>query len=219
MADRREIQPGESLLQLAYEAGLDSWRRIWDDEANAELRSLRKDPQVLLPGDPVTVPTTKTQPKESCPVDKIHRFQLARPRAWVNLRMLDGSGEPLAGRRYELRIETRVYVGTTDEDGMVSAEIRPNAHEGWIKLWLDGPDPAFEAAVKVGYLDPATEPSGQHARLVNLGAERILSARRSGAAVAQHPRSALFLFSSEDLGEAVDSELADYLESRHDRKD
>ena len=92
MATKRTIRPGESTLELAYEAGFDSWKRVWNHEANAELRATRKDPQMLLPGDEITVPERETTPKERCPVDKENRFRLTRPRAWVNLRMLDDGG-------------------------------------------------------------------------------------------------------------------------------
>ena len=168
MAKTHEIKPGESLLELAYEGGFDSWKKVWDDPANAELRERRKDPQVLLPGDAVIVPDKKTDPKESCPVDKVHRFRVVRPRAWVNLRMLDGEGEPIVGARFALRTDGETHEGTTDANGMLSAEIRPNAHEWTLKLWFDDDQPPFEAPVKVGHLDPISAPSGLHGRLTNL---------------------------------------------------
>ncbi len=169
MAKKHEVRQGESLLQLAYEGGFDSWKRVWDDPANAELRERRKDPQVLLPGDEVMLPPKTVEPRESCPVDKVHRFRLTRPRAWLNLRMLDDEGEPLAGADFELTVDGEVHTGSTDDAGTISVEIRPNAHHAWLKLRLEEADFSFEAPVALGHLDPADSWSGALGRLANLG--------------------------------------------------
>lgn len=220
MADTRKVRPGESLLELAYSGGFDSWKTVWNHEANAELRQLRKDPQVLLPGDELAVPQRNVVPKEACPVDKVHRFRLVRPRAWVNLRMVDGDGEPLSNKRFELRLERQTHDGTTDDDGLLSVEIPPDAHEGVVTVWLDSAGRRFEAGVKVGHLDPASEPSGLRARLVNLSAERIFAARSGPIRPGAEPSPpTLDILSTEDFQEALGQPLHSYLESRHDKKD
>ena len=170
---------------------------------------------MLLPGDEVAVPELQTTPKERCPVDKVHRFRLVRPRAWVNLRILDGHGEPLGGMRFELRIGTAVETGTTDDQGELSVEVSPNDHEGRLRLWNEGPAPCFEAVVRVGHLDPASSPSGMLARLVNLGAERVLSPSLRGRA----PISASDLLFKEDLRDAVGDDPTSRIESLHDKRE
>lgn len=175
MPSKHEVQPGDTLLKLAFEAGFDSWKRIWDLAENAELRELRKDPQVLLPGDVLKVPEREATPQTSCPVDKEHRFRLVRPRAWVNLRMIDDEGEPLSQRRYRFQCGGRTHEGTTDDDGVLSVEIQPNVHHGHIWFWSDEDLPPFESAVMVGYLDPASTWSGISGRLSNLGAHDLVS--------------------------------------------
>ena len=169
MAEKRTIKPGESLLELAYDGGFDSWKTVWNDPANAELRDLRKDPQVLLPGDELTIPQRTATPKERCPVDKVHRFRLIRPRAWLNLRMQDEHGEPIVGARFKLDIEGEVHEGETDRDGVLSVEICPNVHHGTLVFWSDDSVPPFEAPVHIGHLDPTSARSGMLARLMNLG--------------------------------------------------
>lgn len=171
MAIQHTTQPGESLLDIAYSRGFRTWRTIWDDDANAELRESRTDPQVLAPGDVVSIPEHPRKPVQACPVDKSHRFRLTRPRAWLNLRMLDDHGEALGGLRYSLRIADTTHEGTTEDDGMLSVEIRPTAHEGKLVIWLDEPDATFEARVQIGHLDPASTLSGARGRLRNLGVE------------------------------------------------
>jgi len=220
MAKTHQIRQGESLLELAYEGGFDTWKRIWDEPANAELRERRKDPQVLLPGDAVVLPEKQSVPEASCPVDKVHRFRLVRPRAWVNLRMLDDDGAPLAGLRYTLRIDGHVHGGRTDDEGLISVEIRPNAHDGHLTLWLEEPDEAFEARVQVGDLDPACAPSGARARLRNLGlpcgGEQHDDLER--APVTRHLLETLQMSSRRGTpGGALDTALAQTLEDAHDQ--
>ncbi len=169
MAKQRTIEQGESLLSIAYEGGFDTWKRVWDDPANAELRERREDPQALLPGDELVVPRRKTDPTEPCSVNKIHRFRLVRPRAWVNLRMLDDAGEPIVGARFELVLEGETHCGTTDPDGFLSVEVTPTAREGTIRLWSEDRRNAFEARLAVGHIDPRSEWSGFLGRLQNLG--------------------------------------------------
>ena len=164
-------RPGDSLLGLAYAHGFPTWRTIWNDDANASLRESRSDPQVLAPGDVVAIPDRVSDPGETCPVDKSHRFRLTRPRAWVNLRMLDNHGETLAGLRYALRIGDIVHDGTVDDDGLISVEIRPTEEFGVLTVWLDEPDTTFQARVRIGHLDPASTLAGARGRLRNLGAD------------------------------------------------
>ncbi len=168
MPKKHAIRRGESLLQLAYDAGFASWTDVWNDAANAELRERRADPQVLLPGDELTIPERR-EGDESCPVQKVHRFRLARPRAWLNLKMVGGDGEPIANARHTVTLERTHAEGTTDDAGMISVEIDPDEHHGTLRLWFDPDQPPFEAPLFVGDLDPATAPTGLRGRATNLG--------------------------------------------------
>ena len=50
------VQQGEHLPALAERYGFQTIDPIWNDPANAELKQLRKNPMVLMPGDEVTIP-------------------------------------------------------------------------------------------------------------------------------------------------------------------
>lgn len=217
MTAKRTIEAGESLLQLAYEEGFDTWKRVWNHPENAELREARKDPQVLLPGDALVVPERETEPKESCPVDKIHRFVLVRPRAWVNLSMLDDDGSPLAGLRYVLTVDGKTHEGSTDSHGLISVEIRPTAHEGELTVWLEEPDEVFKARVQVGHLDPASSLSGARARLRNLG---LPCAGEHDDDIASGPSTRHLLETLRMTARGDDSAetIAQRLEDAHDRR-
>ena len=47
-----KVMQGDSISSLAMQAGL-SWETVWHDVKNAELKALRKNPNVLMPGDMV----------------------------------------------------------------------------------------------------------------------------------------------------------------------
>jgi hypothetical protein len=55
---------------------------------NASLRQLRKDPNVLYPGDEIFVPE-RTERLESCATDQSHKFNEEDTGAKVKLRLLD----------------------------------------------------------------------------------------------------------------------------------
>ncbi len=59
MPKKHVVRRGESLLQLAYEAGFRRWEDVWNDPGNAQLRHHRADAQVLLPGDELSIPARR----------------------------------------------------------------------------------------------------------------------------------------------------------------
>ncbi len=179
MATKHIIKPGESLLSIAYDAGFDTWKRVWDDPDNDKLREEREDAQTLLPGDELSVPEKQRHPEDPCPVDKLHRFRLTRPRAWLNLQMLDRAAEPVAGATYEVEVDGQTHVGETDEGGVISVEIHPSARCARLRLWKGDREPFFDAPVRIGHLDPVSSIPGTRGRLTNLGLEWVDDAEES----------------------------------------
>ncbi len=49
------VKQGEYLLKIAHEFDFDAVT-VWNDAANEELRTLRKNPNILLAGDKLYIP-------------------------------------------------------------------------------------------------------------------------------------------------------------------
>jgi N-acetylmuramoyl-L-alanine amidase len=46
---------GDSTTRIAFRNGF-FWKTVWEHPENSELKSKRKDPNILLPGDTVFIP-------------------------------------------------------------------------------------------------------------------------------------------------------------------
>jgi N-acetylmuramoyl-L-alanine amidase len=157
-----EVQPGDCLSSIAFEHGF-FWKTLWQLEENADLKHARKNPDILLPGDLVTVPPIRIK-KVTGETDQRHRLQLKGVPVRLRLRFLE-SGEPLAGEPYVIRIDDEERSGDLDDDGHLTESIRPNARVAEIRVgtsdeWIKIP---------LGTVDPIDTISGVQGRLRNLG--------------------------------------------------
>jgi hypothetical protein len=81
------VRKGDCLSSIAFEHGF-LWDAIWNHPDNAGLRSLRKDPDVLLEGDVVAIPDPA--PKQvSVPTMANHRFVLRTAPTMLRLRITE----------------------------------------------------------------------------------------------------------------------------------
>src|SRR5918911_5454702 len=68
------VEQGECLSSIALQYGFMP-DTIWNDPANAQLKFLRKDPNILYPGDEIEIP--EREPWEGPrPTDARHKFRL-----------------------------------------------------------------------------------------------------------------------------------------------
>lgn len=138
---------------------------IWNHSANAELRDLRKDPNVLLAGDVVNVPRDpKTVP---APTDALYRFKLSSATSRLRVTLVDWMGQPRKQLGYRLVCDGAETAGQTDDDGTLDLPIRGNLSEAQLFL----ADQAEPYDLRLGYVDPIDSVSGVQARLNNLGLE------------------------------------------------
>lgn len=162
MESVHEVRPGEGISSLGETYGL-APETIWNDPANAELKRLREDGNVLLPGDRITIPDKRVK---SVPVasGRSHRFRRIGVPARLRLQLLVND-QPRANEEYRLEVEGRVIAGRTDADGVLDVAVPPQAREARLVI---GPD-AQEILLRIGHLDPYTEVTGVQHRLGNLG--------------------------------------------------
>jgi putative peptidoglycan binding protein/LysM domain-containing protein len=156
------VRQGDCISSIADEAGL-TWEKLWNLPENAELKSRRKNPNALLPGDRLVVPQKELR-EVSAPTDKNHTF--VRKSAPAKFRIvLERYQQPLAGKHYIATIDGTIYEGTTSETGLLELVLPPNASSGVLRI----PSENLECNLQLGYLDPWDEVSGAQARLQNLG--------------------------------------------------
>jgi hypothetical protein len=165
------VQQGDCLSSIAREFGFPSYQTIYDDPNNADFRSRRPNPNVILPGDRIHIPDRLLK-WVSGSTEVRHQFRVRRPRTMLRLVAVDALGRPLRGRSYTLTVEGKVVRGQTGADGLIETEIDGNAARGRLSVaGNDAHDPPFARDLFLGHVDPITEVSGVQGRLNNLGFE------------------------------------------------
>ena len=157
-----KVKQGECISSIAYRYNLlpDT---IWNDPANAELKALRKDQNILMPGDKVVV--RKKEMKEA-PIStgSRHRFQTKgfQEKLVIHFKLND---KPRTSEACVLEIDGVLSKGQTDGSGKVEIPIPPNAKTGMISFRETGDVYKLD----FGHLDPIEEISGIQGRLSSLG--------------------------------------------------
>jgi hypothetical protein len=109
------------------------------------------------------------------PTDQKHKFQVSGEPLQLLLVLENMYREPVANRSCKLRVGSDNFSLTTDGSGLIQHRIEKTAVEATLtvdysvvfkgkKVPMD-----LHFDIKVGYLDPEDKPSGQQARLANLG--------------------------------------------------
>ncbi len=163
MPQKHKVVEGEGISKIAQNYGF-FWETVWNYPGNAELRRLRPNPELLLPGDIVEVPD-KRQKEVACATDSSHSFVLKGVPARLVIRLLDEDGDPRANEPYQLVVDGAIRSGETDGDGMIREAVPPNAVGGTLRL--HGGRETYE--VSFGRIDPLDTVSGAQSVLSNLG--------------------------------------------------
>jgi hypothetical protein len=162
---QHKVVQGDCVSSIAETNGF-FWETLWNLPENTQLKELRKDPNILLPGDLLYVPDKR--PKEvSEPTNQVHKFRVKNVPAKVKIRILRDA-EPRVGEKYVLMIDgVEKKRGAIPSDGYVEVPIIPIASEG--KLVIGDDDDQEEYVLQLGYLDPIDTVTGVKARLNNIG--------------------------------------------------
>jgi N-acetylmuramoyl-L-alanine amidase len=163
-AGKHEVRQGECISSIAKDTG-HFWETIWNDPANADLRSARKDPNVLLPGDRVHVPERreKSSPGQT---EMRHRFRRKGQPEVLRVRLLR-DGQPRQNEPYVLTIDGKELRGFLDADGNLQCAIEPNARQGVLLVGAEPDVDRYDLAL--GAMDPINQLVGVQKRLSNLG--------------------------------------------------
>jgi hypothetical protein len=156
------IAQGDYLSQLAARFGFDA-TTVWGHPANRELAALRRNPDMLLPGDVLQIPEPRAGASLSVQAQTTNRFRARVPRVTVAVVFRD-HGRPIANARYEIRGVT-FPPGTSNGDGKVEVRVPVTIREFEVYF----PEQRRSFLVCVGHMDPLDEQSGLRQRLQHLG--------------------------------------------------
>jgi N-acetylmuramoyl-L-alanine amidase len=157
---QHKVKQGDCITNIAHRYGF-YWETIWNHANNAQLKSLRKDPDVLFPGDVVFIPE-KEEKQESGATEARHRFRVKGNLAYFRM-IVEHDGKPIKNADYTLQIGSDTHTGTTNNMGLIETYISPTARSG--KLTVAD----LEIDLELGSIDPVDEDVGIQERLQNLG--------------------------------------------------
>lgn len=163
------VRQGEYLSRIARQYGYSDWKTIWNDPANATLKDKRKNPNILYPGDEVFIPD-KSDKHELRATDKQHRFTVKRTPLKLIVVLDRRYARPLANVHGELSMQGDSSELSTDGKGKFERDITPMLDE--VRVTTRDSKTAIDdqgITLRVGYLDPIDQESGQRERLNNLG--------------------------------------------------
>lgn len=155
------VKQGDCIFSIAFEQGFFP-DTIWNHPNNADLKKMRKDPSVLMPGDTVFVPDKQLK-EVSKPTNEVHKFRCKNTPKTLRIQIVR-MNKPIRNMDYKLDIDGVVKEGKTDSEGWLKQPIAPNAKLAKLIL-ADG----VEYELSLGYLDPVDKISGLQGRLHNLG--------------------------------------------------
>lgn len=163
------VTAGDSMVSIAARAG-HLPDTIWNDSANSALKEARKDGEVLMPGDRVTIMAIRVK-NEARETGKRHVFRRKGLIVKFTLYVQDDEGNAFASKQYELTVDGKKLIGTTDDTGKIECAIDPLSREGTLTVWLGEPglpDP-WVREISLAELYPIEHPIGVQQRLANLG--------------------------------------------------
>src|SRR5687768_6010003 len=122
MSTKHTITQGECFSSLTKKFGFSDYKTIYDHAENAELKTKRPNPNVLFPGDIVSIPD-KQLGEESGATEAKHDFKIIRKKTFIRVVIKDSENKPFANIDYELTVDGDKLTGKTDGSGKVEQEI------------------------------------------------------------------------------------------------
>jgi hypothetical protein len=116
------------MSSLAAEKGL-FVAQIFEHPANATLSTVRGGPNILLPGDRLTIPPFAIKDVDR-PTEQLNKFVLQGDLVFLRIRVMDRD-QPLALKPFTLRVAGATINDTTGADGTIQAQISPTATDSW----------------------------------------------------------------------------------------
>jgi N-acetylmuramoyl-L-alanine amidase len=172
MPVKHVIQQGECLSSIAKAYGFDDWHVIYDDPANSAFKEEHPNPNLIHPGEELTIPDLDPG-KQSASTEKKNKYQLTSDKTLLRIVVQDMQDQVFANKPYRLMLGGELpLAGTTGGDGLIEAEVVPAIETARLEVFIHGQnEPPAVWDLLIGHLDPCKQKSGQQARLNNLGFE------------------------------------------------
>lgn len=159
---KQKVGEGQSTSSLALQKGF-FWRTIWEHGENSQLRSKRKDPNVLSADDDIFIPERQVK-KVSKGTESEHVFKRKGEPSKIKMQLL-ALGNPRANEEYILEVAGELKRGKTDAEGKIEHFIPGDARSAKL-IFKEGKE---IHGLRLGSLDPADLGEGVLQRLNNLG--------------------------------------------------
>lgn len=210
MPIQHTIRQGDSITSLAEKYG-HFVETIWDHPDNAQLKELRQDMDILMPGDVVVIPDKRLKEVKK-PDKKKHVFKRRGVPAIFRMQVFT-MDQPRANEAYRLNIDGRTLEGTTDDQGVLEQHVPTGAREGVLIFDSDG----TRMILQFGHLNPIDDLSGVQQRLKNLGIYFGPEDGQESPALTSAIQAFQSRMDLEPTGE-LDQPTRDKLEELHDSK-
>jgi hypothetical protein len=203
------VRTGDHLDRVAAAHGLDP-DVVWNLPENADLRQLRKKPNILCEGDILYLPDPPARQWLTVAIGGTNSF-VAKPAQTTFSVAITYDGKPLANEPFTVHGFPQSDPQSTDGDGKLTIVVDLAVSQ----VTVEFPRLPLVRTFRIGHLDPLTEPSGLTQRLVHLG---YLSPRSAEGGSASNLEGALRAFQRDqqlpETGVADDATLS-ALESEH----
>jgi hypothetical protein len=167
MAVIHVVKPGECLTSIAALYHVEDAQKLYNDPANADLKAKRPNPNLLHPGDEVTIPDT-AQKTYKLETDKRHKIVIKRLKRKLKVTVKIGSDPAHPSAPYSLVGKNFEVKGQTTSAGLVEQDVPADLRDLTLVIGRT------RIALQLGHLNPMRDVpegdvSGAQARLVNLG--------------------------------------------------
>lgn len=160
MPSSHTIAEGDCCSSLAAAAGLLDHHAVYDHGDNAELKSRRPNPNMLVVGDVVSVPDVETKTVTAATTQR-HRYVVTVRAVKLRLKIVDREGHPVSGKAWRLTFAGGQRDGALGGDGKIELELPATVSAATLTLDPDEPPPEAPAPAPPAPPAPAEDPANE----------------------------------------------------------
>ncbi|QUM80929.1 LysM peptidoglycan-binding domain-containing protein [Moritella sp. 5] len=171
MAEQYTVVQGDTLPRIAKHHGFANYKAIYEHESNTDFRTKRDNPNIIYPGDVITIPDPEPVFMALASA-KINVFKIKKHAEYFRADFKDSEGNSWAGKRVVLSLDGVETESLVNDDGTIEIELEENSAEtGILSLYFDdgSQEPSEIFDVSLGHLDPVDTETGIQARCRLLG--------------------------------------------------